>query len=122
MKRQLLLFLGMIMMVLCFGISGCSKDEGPKDYSDSKYVGTWKVDAISFKDATEEFDENWTLTFKADGTGISKDSEEETTFTWQPTEDGLKTKGDVKLTFTDKGDKIEASLFGVKLTFHKENE
>lgn len=122
MRKKLLLFMTMIMTILCLGVSGCSKDEGPKDYSDSKYVGTWKVDAISFKDATEEFDENWTLTFKADGTGISKDSEEQTNFTWQLTEDGLKTKGKPKLTFTDKGDKIEASLFGVKLTFHKENE
>lgn len=120
MRRKLVLLVGMIVMISCFALSGCSKGEGSSDYSDSKYVGTWKIDTISFQEASEEFDENWVLIVKADGTGISKDSEEETDFTWQPTEDGFKTKGSVKMTFKDKGDKIETGLFGVNLTFHKE--
>lgn len=37
-----------------------------------------------------------------------------------PTDDGFKTKGDMKLTFKDDGDKIKASIIGVDLVFERQ--
>ena len=90
------------------------------DYSDSKYVGTWKVASMGFMEASEDIDEDWTLELKADGTGISITKEETDDFTWEPTDNGFKTKGGVKLDFTDDGDRIVGNLFGVKLVFERQ--
>ena len=57
------------------------------------------------------------------GTCVAVDEEgvEETTeFTWEPTDEGFKTKGDMKLKFTDDGEQIHAKMFGVSLNFEKQ--
>ena len=90
-----------------------------KDYSDSKFVGTWKVDTITFKDTTEPFDTAWTLVVKADGTGQSISEDETEEFTWTPTDNGFKTKGDVKATFVADGDSITTKIIGATLRFNK---
>ena len=109
--------LSAVMLVSCGG--GKSKDV---DLSDSKYVGTWKISTIALGEDSENFDENWTLEIKGDGTGVSLADGEEGSFTWEPTDNGFKTDGDVKLTFTDEGDQIAGDLFGIKLVFDRQSE
>ena len=56
----------------------------------------------------------------ADGTGQSISEEEDAeNFTWEPTKDGFKTKGDIKLTFTDDGDNIKTKILGANVIFVK---
>ena len=43
-----------------------------------------------------------------------------TDFSWEPTDGGFKTTGDVKLKFKDDGDNITAKVIGVNLTFEKQ--
>ena len=107
----------MVLSALMLASCGGSKDV---DYSDSKYVGTWKISQISLQDESEKFDENWTLEINADGTGKSIADDETDEFTWKPTNNGFKTKGDLKLTFEDDGDNIAGNLFGIKLVFEKQ--
>ena len=97
----------------------CGGGSKKADFSDSKYVGTWKMASMEFQEETGEIDEDWTLELKADGTGISKTNEETDDFTWEPTDNGFKTKGGVTLDFTDDGDRIVGNLFGVKLVFER---
>ena len=55
-----------------------------------------------------------------DGTGTIDDGEEVSEFTWEPTDEGFKTKGDMKLKFKDDGDNIKAKILGADLTFAKQ--
>ena len=105
------LVLSTMMLVAC---GGGSKS---KDLSDSKYLGTWKIAELAVQEESEDFDEDWTIELLEDGTGKSVAQGETQEFTWEPTDDGFKTKGDLKLTFTDDGDRIIADLFGAKLIF-----
>lgn len=106
------------MLVSCLAFTACtSNNNEKKDYSDSKYVGSWKIDSMSFMDESENFDETWILTLNADGTGISEDKEGKSEFTWTPTDNGFKTKGSVNTTFTDDGENIKTTMLGVELHF-----
>ena len=121
MKRSIAFLLCAVMLISCLAFTGCGG--GNKDYSDSKYVGTWKATTLSSDvlDESEELEDEFTLTLNADGTGtLSGGEDEDSTFTWTPKDNGFKTKGDVKMTFTDNGDNIKATIFGVDLNFEKQ--
>ena len=60
------------------------------------------------------------MTINGDGTGTLAGGEDSSEFTWQPTDGGFKTKGDVKTTFKDDGDKIKTKVIGVELIFEKQ--
>ena len=86
--------------------------------AESKYVGTWETTNMTLKDQSESLDGTWKLEIYADGTGKSiGEAEEAEEFTWQATNNGFKTKGGVKLTFTDEGDGFKTKLLGVEIHF-----
>ena len=123
MKKKLAVLLSFVM-VLTFALAACGG--GSEDLSDSKYVGTWKAESMSIGDTTEGIDGGeFTLTLNGDGTGVFVSTEdggetETSDVTWQLTSDGFKTKGDVKMTFKDDGDKIVTKILGADLIFVKE--
>lgn len=120
MKKTLVLLLSFIM-VMAFALSACGG--GSEDLSDSEFVGIWVADSISIGEESEELGIGvYTLQLKEDGTGVFTSIDEEGTeeisnVTWSPTDNGFKTKGDTKLTFTKDGDNIKTSLLGVNLVF-----
>ena len=75
---------------------------------------------MSIGDQSEPLEDEWIITIKEDGTGISDDGKETTNFTWKPIDGGFKTSGDVNTTFKDDGDNIKTSIFGVDLIFEKQ--
>ena len=107
-----LMVLSALVLAACGGSS--------KDYSDSKYVGTWKITKIEALDETESFDEDWEITLNADGSGQSVTKEGTDDFSWEPTDKGFKTSGALKLTFTDDGDAIRTKVIGVDLVFERQ--
>lgn len=125
MKKKLAVIMG-LMMVLCFTFAACGGSNA--DLSDSKYVGTWEAKGISAGDVSQDLGGGvYNLTLNGDGTGVfyskSPEGEEETDeITWVLTDDGFKTKGDTKLTFTDDGDGIQANILGAKLHFVRAGE
>ena len=123
MKKSLVLLLS-FAMVMAFALSACG---GNQDLSDSKYVGTWQAGSMSLEDESADLKTFWTLTLNGDGTGssysVDEDGTEETSnFTWSLTDEGFKTKGDLKLKFTDDGDGIKTSVLGVDLHFARAGE
>ena len=126
-----LLIMAALVLSACGGSSDNNSSSGSEsstkstaDYSDSKYVGTWKALDMSLGDESEAIDDDWILTLNADGTGVlaaddDDDDEEPASFTWEPVDGGFKTGGDVKLTFKDDGDNIKTNILGVDLTFAK---
>lgn len=120
MRKGLLItcILGMFLMI---GLTACgSSSGGDADYSDSKYVGSWVGTDISLADESEDFGGDYTLTLNADGTGTFDGEGETSSFTWEPTDEGFKTDGDLKTKFTDDGDGIKTSILGVALHFVRE--
>ena len=119
----IMMILSALALAACSG--GGSSSGGTEDLSDSKYVGTWTSVSVNIGEESGAL-EDVTLTINGDGTGVmsSTDKEtgkkEDTGFNWEPVDGGFKTTGDVKLTFKDNGDKIEAKLFGVGLLFEKQ--
>ena len=126
MKKKMAILLSAVM-VLAFALAACGGG-GNADLSDSKYVGTWVCNAVSMGDASEALDGvEWTMTLNGDGTGsfvaISSNGEEDTSnITWEPTNEGLKTKGDTKLKFEDEDGGIETKMLGVELHFVRQEE
>lgn len=41
-------------------------------------------------------------------------------FTWSPTDNGFKAKGDVNTTFTEDGDTIKTTIIGADLVFERQ--
>jgi hypothetical protein len=130
MKKKLAILMAM-MMVMCFAFASCGGGGGEEsqDLSDSKYVGVWVAETMSFGEESEDTEGgSWILTLKGDGTGtfFSRDdsdgTEETTDITWVLTDDGFKTKGDTKLTFTDEGDGIKTKLMGAEIHFVRDGE
>ena len=119
MKKKLAVLLS-LTLALAFALVACGS--GSEDLSDSKYVGTWVTNELSFAGETGEMDSVFRLTLNGDGTGTlegtdADGNEEVSNITWALTNDGFKTKGDAEMTFKDDGDGIVASLFGVKMRF-----
>lgn len=117
MKKLTTLALAAIMVLAALSFTACG---GDADNSDSPYVGTWKAADMSLADESEAVEGEWILTINEDGTGNLTDGSGVSEFTWEPTNEGFKTKGDVKLKFKADGDKISAKIIGVKLTFEKQ--
>ena len=122
MKKKMAILLSAVM-VLAFALAACGGG-GNADLSDSKYVGTWVCNSVSLGDASEDFSgASWTMTLNGDGTGTlvatdeSGAEEEVQNITWEPTNEGLKTKGDTKLKFEDEDGGIETKMRGVELHF-----
>lgn len=125
MKKRLAILLS-ITMVFVFAFAACGGGSS-EDLSDSKYVGTWEMKSMSLGDEAEDFGEGYTLVLNGDGTGtftgVNDDGEEEVSdITWSLSDDGFKTKGDSKMTFTDDGDGIKTKILGVELHFVKAGE
>jgi major membrane immunogen (membrane-anchored lipoprotein) len=124
MKRNIALTLALVMilstLLAACGGSSSSSGSSSTDLSDSKYVGTWKATTMSLKDETESIDFEWTITLNADGTGEYVSEDGPTSITWELTDDGFKTKGDAKLTFTDDGDNIKAKVSITEVVFVKQ--
>jgi len=125
MKKLIMLVLAMVLTVSCLALTACGGGGSSEDLSNSKYVGIWKIAEVSFKDASEELNIDYTLTLNDDGTGTflavdENGQEDKSDITWSLTDDGFKTKGGTKLTFTDDGDNITTKMLGVGLTFVKQ--
>ena len=124
MKKFVAIAVSIIMVFSVLALTACGGGGSSEDLSDSKYVGKWKGVEMTFADESEEFQDDIILTINGDGTGTLVGSEEgeteESSFTWEPTSDGFKTKGDVKMTFKDDGDKITSKIIGVTMVFEKQ--
>ena len=127
MKKLMTLAVAAIMVVSALTLTACGGGgSSDQNLSDSKYVGTWKSVSFELMDESEspEEGEEIFMTLNGDGTGTmtgTSEGEEETSdFTWEPTSNGFKTKGDLKLKFTDDGDKIKATVIGVDMIFEKQ--
>ena len=118
MKKVRLFTLITILALSMFALSACSGGSN-QDLSDSKYVGTWKAVAMEIAGESVEPDGDWILTVNGDGTGTLA-AEDTSNFTWQPAKDGFKTKGDVKATFKEDGDRLTTKVIGVSLVFEKQ--
>ena len=89
-------------MVIC---SACGSRG--KITSREKYIGTWKVTAVSIQDSadpqdkneTETADDNWTMLLNEDGTGQFANKSGVKYIRWKITKTGIKTRGDIKLEF-----------------------
>ena len=124
MKKLIMLVLAMVLTVSCLALTACGGGSS-EDLSNSKYVGTWKIAEVTLKDASEELNIDYTLTLNEDGTGTflavdENGQEDKSDITWSLTDDGFKTKGGTKLTFTDDGDNIQTKMLGVGLVFVKQ--
>ncbi|MBQ6502062.1 MAG: hypothetical protein IJI87_12055 [Mogibacterium sp.] len=126
MKKKIAILIS-LAMVLTFALAACGGGSSSEDLSDSKYVGTWTTEKLSFAGESEELDDAFTLTLNADGTGtfngVDEDGNEEVSnLTWSLTGDGFKTQGDAKMTFKDDGDAIVTKILGAELRFVKASE
>lgn len=117
--KKLGLFMLVCVMALALYACGGGNGASSTDYSDSKYVGTWKVDTISLKDVSESFDTEWTIELKADGTGTTTSEGQTEDLTWTPTDNGFKAKGAINTDFVDEGDGIKTKILGAELHFNK---
>ena len=125
MKKKLAILLS-FAMVLTLALAACGGGGGG-DVSDSKYLGTWVADSMSFAGESGDFDNAITLVLNDDGTGtfsgVDEDGNPEVSdFTWSETSDGFKTAGDVKLKFKEDGDAIVAKILGAEMRFVRADE
>ena len=125
MKKKLAILLS-LAMVLTFALAACGGGGGG-DVADSRYVGTWVTEELSFAGESEALENDFTLELKADGTGTFSGTDEDgneevSNLTWSLTGDGFKTAGDAKMTFKDDGDAIVTKILGAELRFTKAEE
>ena len=118
MRQKAAILMAVLLILSGILLTACSS--GNKDLSDSRYVGTWRLTTMTLKEESEGFSEDYMLVLNGDGTGQFGDASEISSITWELTKSGFKTKGDTKLTFTDSGDNIKTSFFGVDLIFEKQ--
>ena len=123
MKKKLALLIS-FMMVMCFAFAACGGNSA--DLSDSEFVGEWVCNSMTAGGESGDVEGGvWTLTLNGDGTGkfvsTEADGTEETDeITWELTDEGFKTKGDVKMTFKGDGEKISGKILGANLNFEKQ--
>ena len=118
MKQQFVSVLCLLLiagMVLC----ACGKS-GSQDVSNSKYIGSWKAVTISFKDLTDDYTDECTLTLNGDGTAVFFIEGEETRCGWEETGSGLKLTGESKMSFTADGDALLFKIAGSELRFERQ--
>ena len=109
-----------LLLIACLVLAACGSS-GKKDVSGSKYVGTWKAASMSLKDTVGEFDKDIFLVLNPDGTAEFSSGDEVSKCTWEETDNGFKLKGDAKMTFTDDGDGIKSTVFGIVLHFDRQS-
>ena len=120
MKKIISIAIAAIMMLSVLALTACGggNSGSSEDLANSKYVGTWVTAGVALGDESGELDVESILTLNGDGTGtLTTEGEDPANFTWELTSDGFKTKGDMKLKFTDEGDGIKANIFGADLLF-----
>lgn len=125
MKKKIAILLS-LAMVLTFALAACGGGGGG-DVADSRYVGTWVTEELSFAGESEALENDFTLELKADGTGTFSGTDEDgneevSNLTWSLTGDGFKTAGDAKMTFKDDGDAIVTKILGAELHFVQAGE
>ena len=125
MKKKIAILLS-LAMVLTFALAACGGGGGG-DVADSRYVGTWVTEELSFAGESEALENDFTLELKADGTGTFSGTDEDgneevSNLTWSLTGDGFKTAGDAKMTFKDDGDAIVTKILGAELRFVQAGE
>ena len=129
MKKLMIITLAAVMTLAFAACSrGGGSSSGNADLSDSRYVGTWRAGELTLGGEADELKGGeWTITLNGDGTGelYSRDGEtgeEETSeLTWTLTDDGFKTAGGTKLTFTDDGEGIKTKILGVEIHFVRDD-
>lgn len=123
MKKFMSILCSFMLIMTCCVLVGCKKEN--KDVANSKYLGTWQaVNAEAFGQivsADEVFEgKEVVLVLKGDGTGTFTDTEDKNnTFTWVELEDGVKTEGDINMTFTEKDGQLVGDVLMVKLYLEK---
>ena len=127
MKKTLISILTIVIIASMFVCSACGSRG--KITSREKYIGTWKVTAVSIqngaekkeKNETENADNNWTMLLNENGTGQFANKSGVNNIRWKITKTGIKTRGDIKLEF--EYDKEENTLVTIvkdnKLIFEK---
>ena len=125
MKKKIAILLS-LAMVLTFALAACGGGGGG-DVADSRYVGTWVTEELSFAGESEALENDFTLELKADGTGTFSGTDEDgneevSNLIWSLTGDGFKTAGDAKMTFKDDGDAIVTKILGAELRFVQAGE
>lgn len=124
MKKTLVILAVAMTALFCVMLAGCGGSSGGgEDLSDSQFTGTWNAVSMSIGDESEPFDETCIMTLNGDGTGTLDDGEESSEFTWELTDEGFKTSGDMKMKFVDNGDgTISGKILGTNLNFEKQAE
>ena len=121
MKRKIAILLVLLMTVSALAFTACGGGgSSSDDLSESKYVGTWKADAVTVGDESENVADEYLLIVNGDGTGELTGEGETSSFTWEPIDGGFKTAGDVKAKFKEDGDNIVVNMLGIKLIFVKQ--
>ena len=120
MKKRMISIFSILAVVATLLLSGCNGNT--EDLSNSKYVGTWKAVSMELGGESEGLSADYSITLKPDGTTEFISDEGTTTGTWKLTDNGFKTSGETKLSFTDDGDDIVGKVIGVTLRFKRVDE
>lgn len=119
-----IIVLSFALLTGCGGSGGSTDSAGDQDLTGSKYLGSWKAASVAAGDKTGVVDTgDIIVTLNDDGTGElytkNEDGEETLPVTWSETEKGFKLADGADLEFTDDGDNVKASFFGVDIIFEK---
>ena len=118
-----LMILLMLALTACGSGSGGNNGGGSESGVDpgSKYIGTWKAVYMSIAGVQQEPDGEWFLILNEDGTGtLDVEGQAPSAFTWEPTSGGFKASGEMKVKFTDDGDRIKTKVLGTEIVFEKQ--
>ena len=113
----------MLALTACGSSGGGGGNNGGANGEDtaSKYVGTWKAVSLSVAGVQQEPDGEWFLIINEDGTGtLDVEGQAPSAFTWEPTSSGFKASGEMKVKFTDDGDRIKTKVLGTEIVFEKQ--
>ena len=104
------------------GSGGSSGGGESEEEPGSKYIGTWKAIYMSIGGVQQEPDGEWFLILNEDGTGtLDVKGQAPSAFTWEPTSNGFKASGEMKVKFTDDGDRIKTKVLGTEIVFEKQD-
>ena len=125
MKKRVFPPVWLLLVFTCVLFAACGSGGGGSggnaDLSASRYVGTWKARDVTLMDQVGEFDSEILLTLNADGTATFVTDAQESACTWEETEGGFRLRGGAKMTFTDDGEGIRTSLYGIELRFERQD-
>ncbi len=118
MKKILVVLCCLMIGLAAFAVTGC----GDK-YGDSPYVGTWKATTAEYAGIEMDVEEvigEFVLTLDADGSAKVKLKGEESTGTWEPTDNGFTVDESGEMEFVPDGDGISVDYAGVNIYFEKQ--